>query len=187
MSSRAQRGIAFTVLLLLATPALAHGGGLDKNGCHRDGDSGGYHCHDPTPGEMHGRVRVVDGDTIDMGRTRIRLYGIDAVEGDQSCTRPDKKRWECGRQARVELARFIAREPVTCRKRGKDKYGRTLAVCWTAAGEINDWLVRQGWAVAYTKYSPEYADAQAEAKAAQRNIWSGTFTYPERYRHRKQD
>lgn len=35
--------------LLLTVPAMAmaHGGGLDAHGCHRDRKNGGYHCHRP--------------------------------------------------------------------------------------------------------------------------------------------
>jgi endonuclease YncB( thermonuclease family) len=42
--------------------------------------------------------------------------------------------------------------------------------------------VRQGWAIAYTRYSNEYLAAQNEAEMAKRNIWSGTFMNPERWR-----
>jgi endonuclease YncB( thermonuclease family) len=136
-------------------------------------------------GESSGRVRVIDGDSIRMGRDEIRLQGVDAVEGDQTCRRANGEDWPCGAQARRALARLVAKQTVTCVHHGKDKYGRILGTCSLASGSINDWLVRQGWAVAYTRYSPEYVDAQAEAKAAKRNIWSGTFTKPERYRHQK--
>ncbi len=70
---------------------------------------------------------------------------------------------------------------------GKDGYGRTLATCSVPSGSINDWLVRQGWAVAYRRYSQDYVGAEAEAKAAKRNIWAGTFTQPERYRREKRN
>ena len=32
-------------LLVASISAYAHGGGLDKNGCHHDRKHGGYHCH----------------------------------------------------------------------------------------------------------------------------------------------
>jgi endonuclease YncB( thermonuclease family) len=43
-----------------------------------------------------GAVRVVDGDTLDVGGTRVRLHGIDAPEIGQHCNRPDGLRWDCG-------------------------------------------------------------------------------------------
>jgi len=175
---------------LCAGAALAHEGALDKIGCHTNRATGDYHCHrgeQEKRGELSGLVSVVDGDSLRMRRTKIRLYGIDAVEGDQTCHRPDGKRWPCGRHAASALRGFIAKQTVTCVDRGKDSYGRTLATCSTASGDINDWLVRQGWAVAYTRYSSLYVGAEAEAKAAKRNIWAGTFTRPERYRREKRN
>jgi hypothetical protein len=41
-----------TALVIAAARAAAHGGGLDKQGCHRDGKNGGYHCH---KGELAGQ------------------------------------------------------------------------------------------------------------------------------------
>lgn len=37
--------VALAALVLTITAAAAHGGGLDKNGCHHDRKRGGYHCH----------------------------------------------------------------------------------------------------------------------------------------------
>lgn len=177
------------ICALCAGPLLAHSGGLDRRGCHNNRKTGEYHCHRGGAerlhtGESQGLVSVVDGDSIRMRGREIRLQGIDAVEKGQTCRRANGERWACGKQAQRALRDFIARQPVSCVHHGKDAYGRTLATCSVPAGSINDWLVRQGWAVAYTKYSTAYVEAEAEAREAQRNIWSGTFTNPERHRHR---
>jgi len=41
------RRLGFALAFLVLTPALAlaHGGGLDKHGCHHDKKAGDYHCH----------------------------------------------------------------------------------------------------------------------------------------------
>lgn len=188
------RCILALISALLAGTALAHSGELDKRGCHNNRKTGEYHCHrsgaEPlNSGESSGRVsRVIDGDSIRIGRIEYRLHGVDAVEGDQLCRRADGEPWPCGSQARRALGKLVAKQTVTCVHHGKDGYGRTLATCATASGEeINDWLVRQGWAVAYRRYSGKYVEAEAEAKAARRNIWSGKFTNPERHRRRDQN
>ena len=181
------RDLLVALSALCAGSAVAHSGALNADGCHTNRETGEYHCHvgeQAVKGELRGQVSVIDADTLLMRRTRIRLYGIDAVEGDQMCRRENGQRWACGRYAAFALADFIAKQTVTCLDRGKDAYSRTLATCTVESGEINDWLVRQGWAVAYTRYSSQYVEAEAEARNARRNIWSGTFTNPERWRHR---
>ncbi|MGI8740440.1 MAG: thermonuclease family protein [Gammaproteobacteria bacterium] len=73
---------------------------------------------------------------------------------------------------------------IQCSARDRDNYDRMLAVCDIAGEDLNAWMVRQGWAVAYTRYSKDYVEQEKEARAMKRNIWSGTFVLPEDYRHR---
>jgi endonuclease YncB( thermonuclease family) len=175
------------LLALLPLEAFAHTGGLDRYGCHTNEVSGDYHCHRadaerPSTGQSSGLVRVIDGDSLKMGGLEIRLQGIDAVEHEQVCHRDNGERWECGEEATRVLRAFISKRSVTCVHHGTDGYGRTLGTCSVGKTNINDWLVRQGWAIAYTRYSNEYLAAQNEAEMAKRNIWSGTFMNPERWR-----
>ena len=165
----------------------AHPGDLDRYGCHENRNPGAYHCHrpgaeQPSTGQSRGRARVIDGDSLNLAGLEIRLQGIDAIEGEQVCHRDNGERWACGEQATRALRALIARRPVICTHHGTDGYGRTLGTCSVGGTTINDWLVRQGWAVAYTRYSNEYLAAQEEAEKAKRNIWSGTFMNPERWR-----
>jgi endonuclease YncB( thermonuclease family) len=120
-----------------------------------------------------GSVRVVDGDTISLGATRIRLEGIDAPEAAQSCRDSDGHPWPCGRAATTALERLLAVGPVSCNPRGLDKYGRTLAVCFVRGRDVNAEMVRQGYAWAFVRYSSSYVREEAEAKAVHRGIWQG--------------
>jgi endonuclease YncB( thermonuclease family) len=43
---------------------------------------------------------VVDGDTLTIGATKVRLEGIDAPETDQVCLNASGVRWTCGIDAR---------------------------------------------------------------------------------------
>jgi endonuclease YncB( thermonuclease family) len=56
-----------------------------------------------------------------------------------------------------------------------------LAVCSLAGADVNAWMVRQGWALAYGS-AGHYQSQQDEARAAKRGIWAGTFTYPQQWR-----
>ena len=57
--------------------------------------------------EIIGKPRVVDGDTIEIAGQRIRLYGIDAPESDQTCV-VGNERWQCGRNAALALSSMIS-------------------------------------------------------------------------------
>jgi endonuclease YncB( thermonuclease family) len=134
-------------------------------------------------GEIAGRVRAIDGDTIVIGRTHIRLLGIDAPEADQTCTDTDNRTWRCGQAATHVLIARIAGQPLRCATAGFDRYHRVLATCALPDGsDVNAWMVQQGWALAY--YSDAYRPQEAEAQAAKRGIWAGTFIPPWVWRHR---
>jgi endonuclease YncB( thermonuclease family) len=130
-----------------------------------------------------GRAYVIDGDTIDIAGARIRLEGIDAPESAQSCADPKGQPWPCGAAATRELANHLRGRDVTCDPIARDRYRRVLAVCSLAGDDVNAWMVRQGWAVAYG-YAGTYQSAQDEAKAAKRGIWAGTFMPPAEWRKR---
>jgi endonuclease YncB( thermonuclease family) len=128
-------------------------------------------------------ARVVDGDTLDLGGQRVRLWGIDAPELRQTCSGKDGQTYMCGRDATAVLAELTRRRAVQCEKRDQDRYGRTVSVCRTEAGEINAAMVRRGWAVDYTQYSKgRYKAEEAAAKADKLGIWSGRFDMPADWR-----
>ncbi|MGD9882672.1 MAG: thermonuclease family protein [Reyranella sp.] len=103
-----------------------------------------------------GVASVIDGDTIEIHGTRIRLHGIDAPESRQECTRPDGATWRCGQQAALALSHHIGRAVVSCEPRNRDRYGRTVAVCSRGSEDLNRWMVANGWAVAFRRYSFDY-------------------------------
>jgi endonuclease YncB( thermonuclease family) len=58
--------------------------------------------------ELAGPAAILDGDTIRIGETRIRLVGIDAPETDQKCLDRTGKLWLCGIAARDAMAAVVA-------------------------------------------------------------------------------
>ena len=133
---------------------------------------------------VEGTARVIDGDTLEIQDEIIRLHGIDAPENAQTCRKPNGKEWQCGQEAATALSELVGRRPVTCEGRERDAYGRTIAVCRIDDTEINRWLVAQGWAVAFRRYSTDYVDAETEARAQGAGIWASTFDMPWEYRNR---
>jgi len=130
---------------------------------------------------VSGRAEVTDGDSLEIGSTRVRLFGVDAVEGRQSCTR-DGREWACGNEAARKLRSLIGDRTVSCTKRDVDDYGRTVAVCRNGSVDLGAEMVRSGFATAYRRYSNDYVDEENEARSARRGIWAGEFTPPEDYR-----
>lgn len=134
---------------------------------------------------LTGRPSVIDGDTIDIRNTSIRLYGIDAPESGQPCGDASGKAYTCGSKAAFALADRIGQGNVSCEARDRDSYGRIVAVCFlTATGEdVNAFLVRSGWALAYRHYSSDDVDEEDVARRAKRGLWAGAFTPPWEYRN----
>lgn len=122
---------------------------------------------------ISGGAQVIDGDTISIGDTRIRLEGIDAPETGQTCQRKWIGWWSCGTAATAALARMLENRTVACAPRGHDKYGRTLAVCFADGRDVNAAMVRQGHAWAFVKYSQSYVREEALARAEGLGIWQG--------------
>jgi endonuclease YncB( thermonuclease family) len=145
------------------------------------------HWNAPPRTAIVGKAWVIDGDTIEIAGTRIRLEGIDAPESDQACSDPQGKPWPCGRAATSELRAHIRSRELTCNARAFDRYRRVLAVCALPDGsDINAWMVRQGWAVAYG-FAKVYHSEEAQAQEARRGIWAGSFTPPSQWRHRQSE
>jgi endonuclease YncB( thermonuclease family) len=132
--------------------------------------------------EVAGQASVTDGDTIEIKGQRIRLFGIDAPEGGQTCQDSDGQEYRCGQRAALALDEEIASWTVFCDQRDVDQYGRIVAVCHAQDKDLNAWLVREGYAVAYREFSSDYVDEEQEAREAKRGLWNGMFINPANYR-----
>ena len=135
--------------------------------------------------DVTGPARVIDGDTLEVAGQRVRLHGVDAPELAQTC-RDRNGEYPCGRVARAAVLDLIASEDtVTCKTRGKDRYGRWLAVCFAGGFSINRNIVFTGWALAYRRYSTDYVETEDGAREAKRGLWRGKFVPPWEWRRGK--
>ncbi len=167
-----------TVLVLLAVVAVIHiywpqWTTIESNSRQSNGRTAG-----------NGTYRAIDGDSFSIGKTEIRLHGIDAPEYRQTCTAPSGKSEPCGKMAREQLSNLIGSSKLVCRTIEQDRYGRQVSVCTAGTVEINREMVRLGWAVAYRRHSQAYVAAEREAKSARRGIWQWQFDMPETHRNR---
>jgi len=122
--------------------------------------------------------------TIRIGNTRIRLHGIDAPEAKQNCSVGGKV-WRCGQEATNALVGIAGEQQVSCSQRDVDRYGRIVAVCRAGAVDLNAWMVGEGWAVAYRRFSMDYVRDEGEAKQERKGLWRGEFAMPWDWRRRK--
>ena len=120
--------------------------------------------------DVSGRARVIDGDTLEVAGTHVRLFGIDALERSQTCDTPHGE-WACGAWARDELARLIGERGVRCVGDTRDRYGRLVARCDAGQGDLGAALVEDGAASAYRRYSRAYLGEEARAREAERGMW----------------
>ncbi len=155
-----------TLVMLLATAAIGAGVQL---GCA------------PQAAEITGHAKVVDGDSLEIGADRVRLFGIDAPEGRQDCRRNGQP-WRCGEDAATKLRSLVQGATLRCTPRDTDEYGRSVSVCKNGTTDINAEMVRAGLALAYRRYSSDYVDEENDARNAKRGLWAGEFTAPWDYR-----
>ncbi len=142
----------------------------------------------PEMGETDtGRFTAMDGDSLRKGEQEYRLHAIDAPEFAQTCLRADGRNYPCGRDAREQLARLIGSGPLSCRILETDRYRRMVAECQAGTLNVNEEMVRSGWAIAYRRHGQDYAAAEAEARKARRGLWQGRFETPEDWRNANRD
>ena len=133
-------------------------------------------------GEISGIPRIIDGDTIKILNKRIRFHGIDAPEKKQICIK-NSKEYRCGQEATIALIKKINGKTVVCKVQDKlDRYKRYIGVCFFEDINLNKWMVRNGYAVAYRRYSKDYIQDENYAKKNKIGLWSGNFTHPEKWR-----
>ncbi|WP_442917776.1 thermonuclease family protein [Magnetovibrio sp. PR-2] len=132
--------------------------------------------------DIRGKARIVDGDTLWIDKTKIRLHGIDTPEMKQLCTLPNGSPYSCGNTSSKVLASLVQNQSIVCEGLSYDRYKRLIARCYAGAIELNHEMVRQGWALAYVKYSNDYVAAEKEARKQLRGLWSGRFERPWEWR-----
>ena len=139
---------------------------------------------------FEGIPKVIDGDSLEINNNKIRLFGIDAPEKKQICNKEYiiisflsfQKKYECGLLATNQLEKLINNKIVKCISEIKDRYNRYLSICYLKNKDINSWLVKNGYAIAYRRYSKKYILEEQHAKKNRLGIWKGTFQNPEEWR-----
>ncbi len=143
--------------------------------------------------EVSGIPKVIDGDTIHINSYKFRLEGIDAPEIKQQCKKEFLKissvigftlykDYSCGKVSKEKLISKINGLEIKCISSTKDKYKRYIATCLKGKTNLNQWMVRNGFAIAYRRYSEKYVPDEDFAKENKLGLWQGKFMNPEKWR-----
>ena len=129
------------------------------------------------------KIRIVDGDTIHINEIKYRLHGIDAPEISQKC-KVNQKSYSCGLESKRFLESLTQDKKIMCKNKDIDRYKRVVAVCFADDLNLNQEMVKSGWAVAYRYYSKDYVDDEMFAETNKLGIWKGSFISPKDWRKR---
>ena len=122
-------------------------------------------------------LKIIDGDTIHLNGEKIRFSGIDTPEIKQTCTK-NSEIIKCGILAKELLIKIIANKKINCIREGKDRYKRTLAECFVNDLSLSSYLVKNGYAFAYRKYSKKFIADEDFERSNNLGMWSMKFEYP---------
>ena len=143
--------------------------------------------------EIIGIPRIIDGDTVHINNFKIRLEGIDAPEMRQKCKKEFLKisstigfifykDYNCGEVSKKKLKDKIKESEIKCISSSKDRYKRHIATCFKGQTNLNQWMVRNGYAIAYRRYNKKYIPDEDFAKENKLGLWKGKFMDPEKWR-----
>ena len=143
--------------------------------------------------EISGIPKIIDGDTVHIKNFKFRLEGIDAPEIRQQCKKEFLKissligftfykDYSCGKVSKEKLIKKINGSEIKCVFATKDRYKRYIATCFKGNTNLNQWMVKNGFAIAYKRYSKKYVLDEDFAKENKLGLWKGKFMSPEKWR-----
>lgn len=132
--------------------------------------------------QVTGPARAINSDTIQVGETYVFLWGIESVERTQWCGIGDEP-WQCYAAAVRALENIIGVADVTCDLIGEPDYlGRWLGTCYVAGTNVNEELVRVGFALDKQDETLEYLDEEELARSQGIGLWQSEFQHPAEHR-----
>ena len=137
------------IITILSTQAVAHSGGLNKQGCHAGSQP--YHCHKSAKVEplassnstiLSGTVtHVRDGDTIEVNGVAVRLSALDCPENDS----------RQGKQA-TKIAKQFEGSQAMCELTGAKSYDRLVGYCTVGGTDFGIYMMQNSSCEVWEKY-----------------------------------
>ena len=92
--------------------------------------------------------------------------------------------YSCGQKSTEALIKKINNQKIICKISDVDYFKRLIGECYKRKINLNSWMVSNGYAVAYRKYSKKYVSDEINAKNNKLGIWQGKFEMPWDYRRK---
>ena len=145
---------------------------------------------------------AIDGETLFLRGVEVKLFGMDAMEPDQTCQDADGLDYPCGRRATQALQILLRSGPVVCFPMYAVNAQRVLAVCELAGdspmtpespgdfmtdhrpNNLSRLMVAQGHALAVGMGARFFSADQDSAQRKGLGIWQGPFQPPSAWRQR---
>jgi len=128
--------------------------------------------------EISGVAEVRSGNEIALGGTVVRLFGLQAPAPDERCGLSEGQ-YRCGIIAWAELVRLADGRDLSCDIESRTEKGQLVATCYLGERDLNESLVRSGWAEARADVERYQVD-QVEARRARRGLWAERIKPPDR-------
>ena len=159
-----------------------------------------------SPGEQTGSLlgpaiaNAIDGETLFVRGTEVKLFGIDAVENDQICQDANGADYPCGRRATQALQSLVQQQLVVCLPLFAITDYRLVGNCEVVPEDgfepvapfqfVEDFrpnnlsrlMVADGHAVAVGIGTRYFGEAQNKAQTLRQGIWQGSFQPPSNWR-----
>ena len=121
-----------------------------------------------------------------MGEKGARLTGQISLPGRYLVLIPNSKTKGISRRLadneRERLDKIISKNKIKCKGEKYDRYKRLIAICYKKKIDLNNWMVKNGLALNYTKYSKKYISSEIQAKREKLGLWKGQFDKPWEWR-----
>ena len=160
----------------------------------------------PQDGDLLGPAiaNAIDGETLFVGGTEVKLFGIDTVEADQVCQDADGADYACGRRATQALQSLVKRDLVVCLPLFAISDTRVVGNCEVVSdgkfepvspirfmeefrsNNLSRVMVAEGHAMAIGIGTRFFGAAQDEAQALRQGIWQGSFQPPSNWRRQSE-
>ena len=160
----------------------------------------------PQDGDLLGPAiaNAIDGETLFVGGTEVKLFGIDTVEADQVCQDGNGADYACGRRATQALQSLVQRDLVVCLPLFAISDTRVVGNCEVVpdggfeavspirfmeeirSNNLSRLMVAEGHAVAIGLGTRFFGAEQDEAQALRQGIWQGSFQPPGTWRRQSE-